>query len=135
LSPFRTESLETSGHLVAGSTQGLQTGSPSGSERSADAQANPRSDGFAETRPVLSVQLKLFSGIGGAGLLSLPGIPSVRVLRGQGRFQLDAWQTRSHFQRAFAAYNSAALRQNPATSDLIAGPIAAFRNINDGWTP
>lgn len=58
---------------------------------------------------LLSLQLKLFSGIGGAGLVSLPGLPSVRVLRAQGQFSEADWQRRVNFQRRFAAYNTAAL--------------------------
>lgn len=58
---------------------------------------------------LLSLQIKLFSGIGGAGLISLPGLPSVRVLRAQGQFSGADWQRRVDFQRRFAAYNTAAL--------------------------
>lgn len=58
---------------------------------------------------LLSLQVKLFSGIGGAGLISLPGLPSVRVLRAQGQFSEADWQRRADFQGHFAAYNTAAL--------------------------
>jgi hypothetical protein len=61
-------------------------------------------------RPVwLSVQPRLFSGIGGAGLLSLAGVPSVRVLRGRGTFTDEQWRGRARFQRAFACFNQARL--------------------------
>jgi hypothetical protein len=58
----------------------------------------------------LILQTKLFSGIGGAGLLGLSGIPSVRVVRGQGRFSEADWHRRAAFQRAFALHNSDALQ-------------------------
>jgi hypothetical protein len=58
---------------------------------------------------LLSLQLKLFSGIGGAGLFSFPGIPSVRVLRAQGRYSDADWQRRADFQRRFADHNTSAL--------------------------
>ena len=58
----------------------------------------------------LILQAKLFSGIGGAGLLGLSGIPSVRVVRGQGRFSAADWRRRAAFQRAFALHNRDALR-------------------------
>ncbi len=71
--------------------------------------AQGRSTMGADGPLLLSLQIKLFSGIGGAGLLSFPGLPSVRVLRGQGQFSPASWQRRAHFQRCFAAYNAAAL--------------------------
>ncbi|NEX16645.1 MAG: hypothetical protein C1943_08460 [Halochromatium sp.] len=100
---------------------------------------------------LLSLQLKLFSGIGGAGLISLPGLPSVRVLRGQGSFSAIDWQRRANFQRRFAAYNTAALMaqrdartrwpdppsisaQPHVNPPLRCGPIAEFQH-DFGWTP
>jgi hypothetical protein len=53
----------------------------------------------------LTVQPKLFSGSGGAGLLGLGGIPSVRILRGEGRSSVENWHRRGRFQRAFAEFN------------------------------
>jgi hypothetical protein len=97
--------------------------------------------GPSQTRPILSIQLKLFSGIGGAGLLSLPGIASVRVVRGHGRFSADAWHRRACFQRRFAAYNTAALHgvaggrgSTWAGQDLRTGPIGRLRDLRAGWT-
>jgi hypothetical protein len=58
----------------------------------------------------LSVQPRLFSGIGGAGLLSLGGVPSVRVLRGRGVYDEGQWQARARFQRALARYNQARIQ-------------------------
>jgi hypothetical protein len=86
--------------------------------------------------PLLSVQLKLFSGIGGAGLLSLPGRPSVRVVRGQGRFSREDWRQRAEFQRRFAAFNTTALQE--ATNlgiGLRAGPVHRLQDLGTGWTP
>lgn len=88
-----------------------------------------------ETPPLLSIQPKLFSGIGGAGLLSLPGLPSVRVVRGQGRFSARDWQRRARFQRAFAGYNSAALSTAAEhCGGPRPGPIRRFRDGGTGWT-
>ncbi|WP_462320876.1 hypothetical protein [Halochromatium sp.] len=81
---------------------------------------------------LLSLQVKLFSGIGGAGLISLPGLPSVRVLRAQGQFSEADWQRRSDFQRHFAAYNTAALTA-ALQPQLTCGPIGRFE-IDTGWT-
>ncbi len=55
----------------------------------------------------LTLQPKLFSGIGGAGLLALAGIPSVRIQRGQGIFSTESWHHRAAFQRDFAGFNQA----------------------------
>ncbi|NBC48628.1 MAG: hypothetical protein GVY22_11675, partial [Gammaproteobacteria bacterium] len=94
-----------------------------------------RSEMAGETPPLLSIQPKLFSGIGGAGLLSLPGVPSVRVVRGQGRFSAQDWQRRARFQRAFARYNSAALSTAADHhSGLRTGPIRRLRDRGTGWT-
>lgn len=85
--------------------------------------------------PLLSVQPKLFSGIGGAGLLSLPGRPSVRVVRGQGRFSSDDWRRRVEFQRRFAAFNTAVLQQTAGLgAELQAGPVHELQDLGAGWT-
>jgi hypothetical protein len=78
----------------------------------------------------LILQSKLFSGIGGAGLLSLGGIPSVRVLRGRGRYSEADWRRRAAFQRAFAVHNDAALR--PVLGPDRA-PVRRFANCQQGW--
>jgi hypothetical protein len=78
----------------------------------------------------LILQTKLFSGIGGAGLLGLNGIPSVRVVRGQGRFSEADWRRRAAFQRAFALHNSDALRET------VGGSCSEVRRLLDlerGW--
>lgn len=85
---------------------------------------------------LLSIQLKLFSGIGGAGLLSLPGLPSVRVLRAQGQFTESDWLLRTAFQQRFAAYNSQALIASPEgrSGELRCGPIHDFQGAASGWS-
>lgn len=89
----------------------------------------------AQSPPTLSLQLKLFSGVGGAGLLSLPGIPSVLVRRGQGRFGREDWHLRTQFQRGFAAFNrQRLLEQRPDNLDLQPGPIANLSDFDRGWT-
>jgi hypothetical protein len=79
---------------------------------------------------LLVVQAKLFSGTGGAGLLALDGIPSVRVLRGQGAYSEHDWQRRAAFQRAFAEYNSQSLR---AGFGPLRGPVRQLRDFRTGW--
>ncbi|MGB5834084.1 MAG: hypothetical protein WBG92_19155 [Thiohalocapsa sp.] len=84
-----------------------------------------------EARAVdLILQTKLFSGIGGAGLLGLNDIPSVRVVRGCGRYSGDAWRRRAAFQRAFALHNREALY------GLLGHRCAGVRRLVDferGW--
>ncbi|MCF7996094.1 MAG: hypothetical protein K9L88_14805, partial [Chromatiaceae bacterium] len=82
---------------------------------------------------LLSLQLKLFSGIGGAGLFSFPGIPSLRVLRAQGQFSDADWQRRADFQRRFAEYNSTRIKQACAEGRLHCGPVGQFQSAT-GWT-
>ena len=53
----------------------------------------------------LSIQVKLLSAIGGAGLLCLKGVPIVRIVREQGEFSAESWSTRARFQRDYTAYN------------------------------
>lgn len=60
----------------------------------------------------LSIQLKLFSAIGGSGLTTLRGIPCCRIVRNQGVFSESAWTTRTQFQRQFCAYNYAMVRDS-----------------------
>ncbi len=84
---------------------------------------------------LLSLQVKLLSGIGGAGLLSFPALPSVRVLRAQGCFTEAHWQRRADFQRRFALYNSRALQAPSAgNAGLACGPIGRLRNFATGWS-
>jgi hypothetical protein len=78
----------------------------------------------------LIIQTKLFSAVGGAGLLTLGGIPSVRILRGQGTYSPGDWRRRAAFQRAFALHNTSALKE------LIAAGCAPVRRLEDferGW--
>jgi hypothetical protein len=76
------------------------------------------------------IQPRLFSGIGGAGLLTLGGVPSVRVLRGQGAFTAAQWRERARFQRRFARYNLERLDEEPGREP---GPIRRFASAERGW--
>lgn len=78
----------------------------------------------------LTLQTKLFSGIGGAGLLGLCDIPSVRVLRGRGHYSEADWRRRTDFQRAFALHNDAALRRMPGPGR---SPVRRFVDCQRGW--
>ncbi|MBK1731782.1 hypothetical protein [Thiococcus pfennigii] len=78
----------------------------------------------------LCLQPKLFSGIGGAGLLRLAGVPCVRVRRGCGTFTAAQWAERARFQRAFAAFNEARLSGTPR---LVCGPRRTFAGPPAGW--
>lgn len=78
----------------------------------------------------LILQPRFFSGIGGAGLLTLGGVPSVRILRGQGRFSAQEWAARARFQRCFARFNRE--RLDPAAG-LAPGPIRRFSGTTRGW--
>ncbi len=78
----------------------------------------------------LSIQPKLFSGIGGAGLLWLGGVPSVRIRRGVGRFTLDDWRRRAEFQRGFALD---ALTRPSARSGVGSGRVRRFVDCQHGW--
>ncbi len=82
----------------------------------------------------LSVQPRLFSGTGGAGLLALDGVPSVRVCRGVGTFDAAQWRLRTEFQRAFALHNAT------YAGDLIGaggpggwGAVRRFVDCEQGW--
>jgi hypothetical protein len=85
---------------------------------------------------ILSIQPKLFSGIGGAGLVSLPGLPSVRVLRAHGQYSESDWMRRAAFQQRFAAYNTQSLIASPQGrgGELLCGPIHHFRGAASGWS-
>lgn len=78
----------------------------------------------------LIVQPRLFSGVGGAGLLTLGGVPSVRVLRGHGAFTDAQWRERARFQRRFARYNLERLDWEPR---LAPGPVHRFASAERGW--
>jgi hypothetical protein len=79
---------------------------------------------------LLSIQPKLFSGTGGAGLLWLDGVPSVRIRRGVGAFSQAEWRARTDWQRAFALHNAAALA-------ALLGPgceqVRRFADCDRGW--
>jgi hypothetical protein len=78
----------------------------------------------------LTIQPKLFSGIGGAGLLGLGGVPSVRILRGEGRLSVESWHRRGRFQRAFAERNQ---RLQGDNLDIRFGPLRRFVDPSTGW--
>lgn len=78
----------------------------------------------------LSIQPRLFSGIGGAGLLGLAGVPCVRIARGRGRYSLAQWSERARFQRDFAAFNQ---RRMADGDGLVFEPLRTFAGIPAGW--
>ncbi len=78
----------------------------------------------------LILQTKLFSAIGGAGLVGLGRVPSVRILRGIGSFEPESWHQRARFQRAFAEYNTERLA---GTAGLEFGPVRRFADLEQGW--
>ncbi|WP_295881099.1 hypothetical protein [uncultured Thiohalocapsa sp.] len=78
----------------------------------------------------LSIQPKLFSGTGGAGLLALDGVPSVRICRGAGHFTEAEWRRRAAMQRAFAQHNAGRLRALLGTG---CGPVRRFVDFDSGW--
>ena len=104
-------------------------GSGQGRERRRSGNRQPLPPAAGEV--LLVVQTKLFSGTGGAGLLALDGIPSVRILRGQGAYTPRQWQRRAAFQRAFAEHNSAALA---AAFGDGCGPVRRLRDFQVGWS-
>jgi hypothetical protein len=90
----------------------------------------PGSPVAAASTVYLSVQPRLFSGTGGAGLLPLDGVPSVCIRRGVGRFDRDTWRERAEWQRAFALHNAERL------GDLIGpdcGSVRRFVDCERGW--
>ncbi len=60
----------------------------------------------------LSVQVKLFSAIGGSGLVPLRGFPCVRIVRGSGEFSETMWRKRARFQREFVTYNHSMIKDS-----------------------
>ena len=78
----------------------------------------------------LTIQPKLFSGIGGAGLLGLGGVPAVRILRGEGRSSVESWHRRGRFQREFAEFNQRLQGDDP---DIRFRPLKRFVDPSTGW--
>jgi hypothetical protein len=78
----------------------------------------------------LILQSKLFSGIGGAGLLYLDGIPSVRIVREVGAFSREEWHHRADFQRDFARHNARRLQDLPW---IRIEPLRHFTDTTRGW--
>jgi hypothetical protein len=78
----------------------------------------------------LTLQPKLFSGIGGAGLLALGAVPRVRILRGVGQASVGDWRRRAAFLRAFAQSNMAQLAAEPG---LAFTPVRRFAGPRAGW--
>lgn len=91
--------------------------------------------GLADAPEVqLIIQPRLFSGIGGAGLLTLGGVASVRVLRGQGTFSAAQWERRARFQRAFACFNEARLLEAEGNHPALRpSPVRRFAGPVLGW--
>jgi hypothetical protein len=82
----------------------------------------------------LIIQPKLFSGIGGAGLLTLRGVPSVRIVRGEGTFSAAQWERRARFQRAFARFNQGRLLEAEWPVDAVRPlAMARFAGPTQGW--
>ena len=97
----------------------------------APARNRPAAPVAAARAVYLSVQPRLFSGTGGAGLLALDGVPSVCIRRGIGAFDEAQWRLRAELQRSFALHNAERLR------DLIGarcGPVRRFVDCAQGWT-
>ncbi len=95
------------------------------------ATRGPKAGAGTDARAVdLILQPKFFSGIGGAGLLGLGGVPSVRVLRGFGTFSAEQWHERAAFQRDFARYNQDQLRDDP---QFAFERVRDFRGLAHGW--
>lgn len=88
---------------------------------------------LASDQVLMALQPKLFSGIGGAGLLSLAGpaglVPSVRVVRGTGTYSSADWFERAAFQRAFALAGGA----TPPPSGVSRGAVRTLRDFTTGW--
>ncbi|MEY6431338.1 hypothetical protein ABC977_02830 [Thioalkalicoccus limnaeus] len=78
----------------------------------------------------LSIQPRLFSGIGGAGLVGLAGVPCVRIARGRGRYSFAQWAERARFQRDFATFNQ---RQMADLDGLVFEPVRTFAGVPAGW--
>jgi hypothetical protein len=91
---------------------------------------HPEQPLIASAPVYLLLSLKLFSGIGCAGLLPLGSVPSVRILRGSGQFSPAAWQQRALFQRRFAQQ---LWRTLVAQSGLHPGSVHRLRDFTSGW--
>jgi hypothetical protein len=90
---------------------------------------------LSEATPVyLAIQPKLFSGIGGAGLLWLRGVPSVRIRRGVGRFSVAEWRRRAAFQRGFALEAAASLQSALGVpGERAPSGVRRFMDCTRGW--
>ena len=78
----------------------------------------------------LIIQVKLFSAIGGAGLLCLNEVPCVRIVREQGSFSERLWCQRARFQSDFVSYNYPLIEKTGAAS----APVHyRFGNFETGW--
>ncbi len=78
----------------------------------------------------LTLQPKLFSGIGGAGLLCLRDVPSVRIIRGEGVLTPKEWSHRAAFQRRFAQFNQAHWTGDP---EVGFETVKRFAGSRLGW--
>ena len=92
---------------------------------------NSLADPLIAVREVyLIIRVKLFSAIGGAGLLCLNEVPCVRIVREQGSFSEPLWRQRTRFQSGFVSYNYPLIEQTAATS----APVDyCFGDFETGW--
>lgn len=92
---------------------------------------NSTADPLAAASEVyLIIQVKLFSAIGGAGLLCLSEVPCVRIVREQGSFSEPLWRQRTRFQRDFVSYNYSLIEKTGAAS----APVHyRFGDFETGW--
>jgi len=78
----------------------------------------------------LIIRVKLFSAIGGAGLLCLNEVPCVRIVREQGAFSERLWRQRARFQSDFVAYNYPLIEKTGAASAPV---YYRFGDFETGW--
>jgi hypothetical protein len=78
----------------------------------------------------LIIRVKLFSAIGGAGLLCLNETPCVRIVREEGVLSEPLWRQRTRFQSGFVSYNYPLIQQTAKTSALVE---YRFGDFETGW--
>ena len=78
----------------------------------------------------LIIQPKLFSAVGGAGSLSLAGVPSVYINRAVGHFSERQWHKRAAFQREYLQFCQPHLR--PFAHQPVP-PVRELKDFDQGW--
>lgn len=78
----------------------------------------------------LIIQPKLFSAVGGAGSLSLAGVPSVYINRAVGHFSEQQWHKRAAFQRQYLQFCQPQLQ--PFARQPMP-PVRALKDLDQGW--